>query len=226
MNQEFDWDSKTNSMILSSFFWGYIVTQLPSGYIANTRSAQKLLSCGVLVSSLLNLLIPVLAVRYGWTAVVCCRVATGLTQGCLFPCVQTLMSKWVPPAERARLGSFVMNAGTFGTVITMPLTGALCASRFGWPSAFYIFGVCGIAWAVLFFYMGSDMPSEHPTICPNEMRYIDGSLGKLDKTSAESVEPPLRVRIVKIDFDQLALILHGLNVVFLFRKHVSPGGRF
>lgn len=80
-----------------------------------------------------------------------------------------------------------MNAGTFGTVLTMPISGALSASGMGWPSVFYIFGVIGIAWSILFFYMGADMPSEHPTICPDEMRYIDGSLGRLDKTFESEV---------------------------------------
>lgn len=103
--QDFDWDSRKSSMILSSFFWGYILTQLPSGYFASTFSARKLLACGIFMCSVFNLLIPVSAIHLNWVAVICCRVATGMFQGCLLPCIQTLLSRWVPPAERATLGN-------------------------------------------------------------------------------------------------------------------------
>lgn len=35
------------------------------------------------------------------------RVLQGLTQGTIFPSTHTLLSKWVPPGERARLSTFV-----------------------------------------------------------------------------------------------------------------------
>lgn len=33
--QEFDWDSKQQGLVLSSFFYGYICTQMIGGYVAN-----------------------------------------------------------------------------------------------------------------------------------------------------------------------------------------------
>jgi len=90
--------------VLSSFFWGYVVTQVPSGYIANVWSAQKLLGIGMLICGVLKVITPVVADHWGLTAVLVCRVGMGLAQACLLPCIQTLLSKWVPPAERARLG--------------------------------------------------------------------------------------------------------------------------
>lgn len=33
--QEFDWDSKQQGLVLSSFFYGYICTQMIGGFIAN-----------------------------------------------------------------------------------------------------------------------------------------------------------------------------------------------
>jgi ACS family sodium-dependent inorganic phosphate cotransporter-like MFS transporter 5 len=100
-------------MILSSFFWGYIVTQIPSGYFITTVGAQKLFCLGIFMCSILNLLIPLLAIYYGWIAVIGCRIGAGLFQGCVFPCVQTLLSRWVPPGERARLGEFITTSCIF-----------------------------------------------------------------------------------------------------------------
>lgn len=90
-------------MVLSSFFWGYVVTQVPSGYIATIWSGQKLLAIGMLICGIFKVLTPIVA-SWGLWAVLVCRVGMGLTQACLLPCIQTLLSKWAPPAERARLG--------------------------------------------------------------------------------------------------------------------------
>lgn len=90
--------------MLSSFFWGYVVTQIPSSYIATIWSGQKLLSIGMLICGVLNVVLPIVASSWGLVAVLVCRVGMGLTQACLLPCTHALLSKWVPPSERARLG--------------------------------------------------------------------------------------------------------------------------
>lgn len=76
-----------------------------------------------------------------------------------------------------------MSATAAGTVVAMPLSGALCVLHLGWPSVFYVFGALGIIWSISFFYFGADCPSEHPTICPYESQYINNSLGRFDNRS-------------------------------------------
>lgn len=104
--QKYDWNHSTSSLILSSFFWGTIITQIPAGHFARTGSAFKILSLSLFLSSVVNTLIPWLA-EFGSTAVICARVLVGLGQGCLQPCTYALMSRWVPPLERARLGQTI-----------------------------------------------------------------------------------------------------------------------
>ncbi|CAM2115634.1 unnamed protein product [Caretta caretta] len=38
---KFNWDPETVGMIHGSFFWGYIVTQIPGGYIASRLAANR-----------------------------------------------------------------------------------------------------------------------------------------------------------------------------------------
>lgn len=38
---QFDWDPETVGMIHGSFFWGYIVTQIPGGFICQKFAANK-----------------------------------------------------------------------------------------------------------------------------------------------------------------------------------------
>lgn len=103
-HQDFGWDQTQKNLVLSSFFWGYVVMQVPSGYIANVWSGQKLLAIGMLLCGVLNVVMPIAASQWALPAVLVCRVGMGLTQACLLPCIHTLLSKWAPPSERARLG--------------------------------------------------------------------------------------------------------------------------
>ncbi|KAK2578284.1 hypothetical protein KPH14_007649 [Odynerus spinipes] len=188
--EDYGWSLSERSKILSSFFWGYTVMQVPSGYIAGIWSAQKLLSIGMFICGVFTLLTH-LAAHYGNLIAVCvCRVGMGLCQGCLLPCVHTLLSKWVPPSERARMGTFAYAGAQFGTVVALPICGVLAASKIGWPSIFYIFGATAVLWAIGFFFFGSDTPSTHPSISEEERKYIENSLQTASPDSEEKLRTP------------------------------------
>ncbi|XP_011646553.1 putative inorganic phosphate cotransporter [Pogonomyrmex barbatus] len=189
--EDFDWTKKEKDLVLSSFFWGYAITQVPSGYIASVWSGQKLLAIGMLLCGVFKVLTPIVAHQWGLAAVLVCRVGMGLTQACLLPCIQTLLSKWAPPSERARLGTFAYAGAQFGTVVTMPIAGVLAASNAGWPSIFYIFGALAIIWSIVFLYFGADSPSEHRSISQEEKSYIEDSL-KTTKTTGDDVEQKMQ----------------------------------
>lgn len=53
------WDSKLQGYILSSFFYGYVLTQIPFGIMAKKYGAKYFLGVGMLINSLFGLLVPV-----------------------------------------------------------------------------------------------------------------------------------------------------------------------
>lgn len=191
--EDFGWDQTQKNLVLSSFFWGYVVMQVPSGYIANVWSGQKLLAIGMLLCGVLNVVMPIAASQWALPAVLVCRVGMGLTQACLLPCIHTLLSKWAPPSERARLGTFAYAGAQFGTLIAMPVSGFLAGSSLGWPSIFYIFGILAIVWGIVFFYFGANSPAEHRSISPKERKYIEDSLktiGTNDENRSKKLRTP------------------------------------
>ena len=75
--QEFDWNSKEQGALLGSFFYGYIITQLPGGWIAPKFGAARLYGLGILTTALLTLLTPIIA-RAGLIPFIAIRVLEGI----------------------------------------------------------------------------------------------------------------------------------------------------
>jgi len=55
---KFNWTVGVESALDSSFFWGYLVTQVPGGFLASLYPANKIFGTAIAISSFLNLLVP------------------------------------------------------------------------------------------------------------------------------------------------------------------------
>lgn len=79
---EFDWDEKTQGLILSAFFWGYVITQMPGGMLADKYGGKATLGLGMLFSSIGTVITPVVA-RIGPVMLIILRLIIGLAQVCI-----------------------------------------------------------------------------------------------------------------------------------------------
>lgn len=180
---EFDWDKKTSGMILSSFFYGYIGSQILGGYLASRYGGKRVVFVTILGSALLTLLNPV-AARTSEYALAGIRAAIGFLQGATFPAMHTMWSVWGPPLELSVLTGVTYAGAQIGNVIVLPLSGFLCQYGFdgGWPSIFYIIGAFGVLWCGAWWYVSSDKPATHPRISAEEKQYIvtsvEAAMGK------------------------------------------------
>ncbi|XP_072178151.1 sialin-like [Diadema setosum] len=168
---EFDWSSKTQELLIAAFWIGYTLMQIPSGYLADRIGGKWLMSCGVSVSAIFNILGPI-AARNGVAIFFFTRCCSGLGEGVLIPCVATMVNKWSPAQERTRLMSFVTAALAFGTAAGQSLSGVICR-YLGWPISFYIHGAIGLAWVASWVVLVYEEPSLHPCISDKEKDYIE-----------------------------------------------------
>ncbi|RXN05126.1 vesicular glutamate transporter [Labeo rohita] len=171
---KFNWDPETVGMIHGSFFWGYIVTQIPGGYISSRLAANRVFGAAILLTSTLNMFIPSAArVHYG--CVIFVRILQGLVEGVTYPACHGIWSSYA------------------GAVIAMPLAGILVQYT-GWSSVFYVYGCFGIFWYMFWILVSYESPAEHPTITPEERCYIEESIGESAKLlgPAEKFKTPWR----------------------------------
>uniref|UniRef100_A0A673YNN5 Solute carrier family 17 member 6 n=1 Tax=Salmo trutta TaxID=8032 RepID=A0A673YNN5_SALTR len=173
---KFNWDPETVGMIHGSFFWGYIVTQIPGGWICSRLAANRVFGLAIFLTSTLNMLIPS-AARVDYRCVICVRILQGLVEGVTYPACHGIWSKWAPPLERSRLATTSFCGSYAGAVIAMPLAGILVQYS-GWSSVFYLYGCFGMFWYMFWILVSYESPEVHPTITAEERRYIEESIGE------------------------------------------------
>ncbi|XP_050664700.1 sialin [Leptidea sinapis] len=165
----YHWDTKQKNHLLGCFFWGYILTEVPGGRLAEVIGARRVFGYSTLLASILTLLSPA-AASMGFVWIVSLRVALGFFLGATWPAILPMASKWIPAMDRSKFMSNMM-ASSLGAAITMPICGFLIA-HFGWESAFYFTGIIGVMWSVAWFAVVYDSPAQHPRISDAERNYL------------------------------------------------------
>ena len=168
--QKFDWSETVQGHILGSYYYGYILTNINGGQLADKFGPRWMCGIITLISSLLTLLTPMIA-RLDVTTLILLRIGTGLCQGVLTPAIYSLLAFWIPRNERALVLALIQVGGYAGAVITTILSGILC-STIGWQWVFYVFGCFGIVCFLVWMYTIYNTPNEHPRIDQEELLTI------------------------------------------------------
>ncbi|CAG7816241.1 unnamed protein product [Allacma fusca] len=194
---EFNWTREQQGIILGSFFWGHVITQIPGGILAQKYGPKWPLGYGILFTSLLAIVTPI-AARWSITALIIVRILQGLVGGVVWPAMHLLLGKWAPPDERSKLVSIVYAGPQFGTAAATIACGYLIDWNVfgGWPSAFYVLGGLSLVWFIFWVWLMNDAPKTHPTISPEELAYIEGSIG--EQCSGKHVPTPWRAILTSV----------------------------
>ncbi|MGQ0700693.1 MAG: ACS family MFS transporter [Panacagrimonas sp.] len=174
MAEHFGWSATQKGFVLSSFFIGYMLGQIPSGWMANRIGGKVTLGAALLIWSAFTAITPVAAMA-GFTALILSRIVMGMGEAATFPASYNLFAKWIPRQERSRAVAFTLGGIPMGTVIGLAASGALVA-QFGWESVFYVFGAVGIVLAIFWFIAIHDSPARHPGISEAECAHIAAGL--------------------------------------------------
>jgi MFS family permease len=82
-----------------------------------------------------------------------------------------VIARWFPRGERARAQGYVWGASRAGGALA-PLLVVPIQALFGWRATFFLFGLLGVAWCVVWRSWFRDNPSEKPGITASELREI------------------------------------------------------
>src|SRR5262245_48421008 len=103
MADEFKWAQTTKGIVLSSFFYGYLATQVLGGWLADRYSGKVVLGFGVLWWSIFTLLTPP-AAAVSLAVLFIARVGMGLGEGVAFPAIHQSVCSLGAGARAGALG--------------------------------------------------------------------------------------------------------------------------
>lgn len=183
--------SKSNcGTILSSFFWGYCLTQIFGGYLSDKLGGQRIIFVSSVCWSIITIAMPNFIELSSYFPslslpfIVLVRILNGAMQGVFFPSMMSITSQNLSESERGNFFSLLTSGSAFGTLAT-GLIGTFLLDYFGWPYVFQVIGFMGLSWALLLRYY---------TISSERKRVINISASNLcQKNGSNSSVPWLKI---------------------------------
>ncbi|KAH9324407.1 hypothetical protein KI387_004585, partial [Taxus chinensis] len=172
MSSELNWSPSTVGLVQSSFFWGYLLTQIAGGIWADKIGGKFVLGFGVVWWSIATVLTPI-AAKVGLPLLLFVRALMGIGEGVAMPAMNNILSKWIPVQERSRSLALVYSGMYLGSVTGLAFS-PVFIQNFGWASVFYSFGSLGAIWFSLWQRIAHSSPIEDPDLSAKEKELILG----------------------------------------------------
>lgn len=190
---------------------------MPGGTAADRFGGKWLFGVPVLLSSVVSLLTPA-AARVHINLLITLRVLSGLGDGLMLPAVYPMIARWTAPRHHSLVVSVIFAGEDAGIIVGLLLSGVLCDFGFagGWPSVFYVFGLAGCLFSVLWFLLCYDSPQAHPRISRAELAYWESVVDVDDAASDGRRRPtPWREILTSVPVWALSAALFA-DVFFYF----------
>ena len=168
MQSDLDISPERWGWVVGAFTIAYAAFEIPSGAMGDRIGARKVLTRIVIWWSAFTSLTGMVS---NYTLLLVVRFLFGAGEAGAYPNSSSSISRWFPTGERARAHGFVWMASRVGGAIS-PLLVVPIQQRFGWRASFWVFGILGVVWAVVWYRWYRDHPSEKPGVSKQEMQEI------------------------------------------------------
>jgi MFS transporter, ACS family, glucarate transporter len=154
--------------VASVFFLSYSVFEIPSGSLGDRIGPRRVLTRIVLWWSAFTSLTGAVT---NYTLLLVVRFCFGIGEAGAYPNAAAVIGRWIPALNRTRAWGIVWMTGQIGAAIS-PLLVVPIQGRYGWRASFFVFGVLGVVWAIVWYLWFRDLPTEKPGVTPAELREI------------------------------------------------------
>jgi MFS family permease len=185
IKSEFGLDDGDMSLLFGAFALAYSIFEVPSGWLGDIFGPRKTLIRIVLWWSVFTALTGLIWPAGSWAvlgfwALVAVRFCFGMGEAGAYPNIARAFHNWFPFEERGSAKGAVWMAGRFmggATPLVFNLLVFTAVAEDGtktvyWRHTFWIFGVLGVMWCVVFWWWFRDRPEQHPSVNEGELALI------------------------------------------------------
>ncbi len=153
---------------MAVFTLGYALFQTPSGIWADKKGPRIVISSIVAIWSLLT---AVTGAAFNFVSLIIIRFLFGAGEAGAFPSLAKVVYKWYPLTERGTIQGLNFSGSRLGAAFGIPVV-AFIIQTLGWREAFVIFGLIGVAFAIVWFVYFRDTPEESSHLSDEEKTLI------------------------------------------------------
>ena len=162
----------TASLIGALFFLGYFFFQVPGAIYAVKRSVRKMIFCRLILWGFC-------AAATGFVSniptLMVLRFTLGIVEAAVMPAMLIYISNWFTKSERSRANTFLI-LGNPVTVLWMSIVSGYLIQAWGWREMFMIEGLPAVIWAVCWWVLVRDKPSEATWLSAQERQTLQQAM--------------------------------------------------
>ena len=129
-------------VLLSAFFWTYIVLQFVSGWMVDSFDANRVIAAGFLLWSLTT---AATGLVRGFTMLLVMRLMLGVGESVMIPACSKILGFHLPEHHRGFANGVLQGAWSFGPAVGTLGAGLLMA-KYRWRPVFIGVGLTSLAW--------------------------------------------------------------------------------
>lgn len=179
---QLDWSVATSQYFNTAYFVGYVITQLPGGFLAVRFSPTKIFGGAILISASCFVILA-FSMKYSPIIVFVARFIQGLAEGVSQPAMSSVVSAWAPRSERAGIVGFSFSGIYLSTSLASVVSGA-ATCYVSWHAGLFIYGSLGIIWSLFWFGLVYDSPMMQSSLSEKERRIFEEEGSKVLVASA------------------------------------------
>jgi MFS family permease len=202
IGQDLGISASTASLIGALFFLGYFVGQIPGAIYAERRSAKRIVFWCLILWGVLSALTGIVS---NIPALMAVRFFLGVVEAGVFPALVIFVSRWFARSERSLANSFI-TLSTPVTVLWMSIVSGYLVQAYGWRGMFVIEGVPASLWAIGWWYLVQDRPSDASWLDPADRASLEARLAdeqhgiKAVRSYGEAFRSPTVIRMAALYF--------------------------
>ncbi len=174
VGKEFALDATGQGAVLSAFFAGYALFQIPGGYLADRFGSRRTMSAGIAWWSAFTALTGTIV---SFPLMLACRFVFGIGEGCFPGASFKAVATYFPSAQKGTAIAVMGTINTLGPALAT-LLGAGIIAAFGWRAVFIALGLPGFLVALLIWRYYKDNPADHPHMSKQELAELDKPAGQ------------------------------------------------
>jgi MFS transporter, ACS family, glucarate transporter len=155
--------------VTAMFTLSYCIFEVPTGALGDRIGPRRVLTRVVLWWSAFTSMTG-LASNYRFLLLT--RFCFGAGEAGAFPNASIVVSRWFPTTQRASISGVMLMASQIGGGVA-PLLVVPIQMRYGWRVSFYVFGLLGAVWSIVWYVWFRNSPAEKPGVTQAELSEIN-----------------------------------------------------